>query len=360
MSTTADQATSREEETQQPASGPRTGSGRRVLRQLWRWARNTLLVLVALVALAVLAGQVQQFRLARAYPPPGELVQVGDHRLHVVRAGDGPTVVFENGPGGMGIDWSLVTPEVSGFAATIAYDRAGIGWSEPAGGSRDIATIVSELKQMLQATGAPSPYVLVGHSYGGLIVRAYAYTYPDDVAGLVLVDAAHEDQFEVYPEEYAANAENLGETMGNLRWAYRVITGSGIPALLGAATKDVSQHLPAELGEAREAATLMDSSHSVAATDEMAALDSSLDHVKQIRVPLGDIPVVILSHGRLVDAGVPEGLEEEVEAAWQAMQVDLLGISTDSDLRIADQSGHNIHVEQPQLVIEAVREILAR
>lgn len=360
MSTTANKTTSHKEEPLQPEAAPRPGAVRRVLRRLLKWARNALLVLVALVVLVVLAGQVQQFRLARAYPPPGELVQVGDHKLHVMRAGEGPTVVFENGPGGMGIDWSLVMPEVSEFATTIAYDRAGLGWSEPASGSRDIATLVTELNQMLQATGATPPYVLVGHSYGGLIVRAYAYTYPEDVAGLVLVDAAHEDQFEIYPEEYAAKAENIGQQMASLRLVYRLVTGSGVPALLGAATKDVSQHLPTELGEAREAATLIDSSHSVAATDEMTALPSSLDHVKQIRAPLGDIPVIILTHGRLIDAGVPEGLEEEVEAAWQAMQTNLLEISTDSSLTIAEQSGHNIHVEQPELVIEAIREVLGR
>jgi pimeloyl-ACP methyl ester carboxylesterase len=286
-------------------------------------------------------------------------VQVGDHRLHVMRSGSGPTVVFENGPGGIGLDWSLVVPEVAGFASTVAYDRAGLGWSEPTEGPRDIATLVDELKSMLGATGAEPPYVLVGHSYGGLIVRAFAYTYPEDVAGLVLVDAAHEDQFDFYPEEYAAKGQNMGQMMARLRFVFRLANGSGIPALLNVSAP-IADKLPDEIGAARAAVGLMDSSQAVATTDEMAALLLSFDHVRSIREPLGDIPVRIITHGRApgAEAGIPPGLEVEVEAAWHEMQRDLLNISADSRLEVASRSGHDIHVEQPEPVIDAIREIL--
>lgn len=331
------------------------------LRRVRRWIRNALLVLLAVTAVGVVVGQLQTMRLARAYPAPGELVQVGDRLVHVIRSGQGPTVVFENGPGGMGIDWSLVASDVSGFAATIAYDRAGLGWSEAAGGPRDITALVAELKQTLEAIGAPAPYVLVGHSYGGLIVRAFAYTYPEDVAGLVLVDAAHEEQLHYYPEQYAAKAETMGEMMGRLRWVYRVVVGSGIPALFPSSfTTPVGAKLPAELAAARTAVAVADSSQAVASTDEMAALTISFDQVRRIRRPLGDIPVRIITHGKAAgsEAGVPAGLEDEVEAAWQAMQQDLLGISTDSSLEVAQKSGHDIHVEQPELIVHTIRELV--
>ncbi len=342
-----------------PSPSPR----RRRLRRLGRWLRNGLLVVPPVLALAVLAGQIQQARLTRAFPAPGEMIQVGDHMLHVIRSGEGPTVVFENGPGGMGLDWSLVMPSVSEFGTTVAYDRAGLGWSEPTEGPRDIAHLVEDLKVMLDSIETAGPYVLVGHSYGGLIVRAFAYAYPDEVAGLVLVDAAHEDQLDFYPSEYAAKAESMGQMMARMRWVYRAVSGSGIPALFPSMMSNpVADKLGSEVATARRAATVMDSSHSVASTDEMAALLVSLGQVREMRGPLGDIPVRIISHGRPVgaDAGVPPGLEEAVEEAWQSMQRDLLDISTDTRLEVAEDSGHDIHLEQPGLVVAAVRELLER
>ena len=341
----------------EPAS-PRRGR----LRRWRRWFRNALLLVPPVLVLAVLAGQIQQVRLARAYPAPGEMIHVGDQMLHVIRSGDGPTVVFENGPGGMGLDWSLVVPHVSEFGTTVAYDRAGLGWSEPSERPRDIVHLVEDLKAMLDSIEAPAPYVLVGHSYGALIVRAFAYTYPGEVAGLVLVDAAHEDQLDFYPREYAAKAESMGQMMARLRWVYRAVSGSGIPALFPSMMSNpVADKLGSELAAARRAATVIDSSHSVASTDEMAALLVSLDQVRGIRRPLGDMPVRIISHGRPVgaEAGVPNGLEEAVEEAWQNMQRDLLDISTDTRLEVAEDSGHDIHLEQPDLVVATIRELVS-
>jgi pimeloyl-ACP methyl ester carboxylesterase len=321
---------------------------------------------LVLTLVGILAGQIQQVRLQRAHPATGELIDVGGHRLHVIRSGDGPTVVFENGPGGMALDWTLAQNELAGGVTTVAYDaydRAGMGWSEVGPRPRDVTTIVDELHTALAASGSPAPYVLVGHSYGGLIIRAYAYTYPDEAAGLVLVDAAHEDQFDIYPAAYAAKADNLATAMGRLRGVYRAVTGSGIPALFAGSFPDpVADRLPTETATARRAATLMDSSHATTATDEMVALADSLNHVRRIRVPLSGLPVVVIRHGRTMgqEAGVPAGLEDEVEAAWRRMQDDLATISTDSRLVVADGSGHDIHLERPELVTDAIRDVVAR
>jgi pimeloyl-ACP methyl ester carboxylesterase len=332
-------------------------------RRLRRWARNALIVVLTVTLIGVVAGQIQKARLSRMYPAPGELVRVGDRNVHVLRSGQGPTVVFENGPGGIGVDWTLVATEASRFATTIAYDRAGLGWSEPSVGPRDIATLVAELKQTLEGAEAPAPYVLVGHSYGGLIVRAYAYTYPEDVAALVLVDAAHEDQLTFYPEEYAAKAQTMGEMMGRLRWLYRAVVGSGIPALFHSSfAPPVTAQLPPDLAAARAAVAVVDSSQAVTSTDEMSSLMTSFDHVRKIRRYLDETPVRVITHGRPAgsEAGVPAGLEEEVEAAWQAMQRDLLTISTDARMVVAEESGHDIHVGQPDLIVDMIREVLDR
>lgn len=345
-----------------PWTFARSPRWRRATRNLPRWIRNGLLGLLGLVLAATLAGRVKQARLQRAYPAPGRLVDVGGHRLHVRQAGaGGPTVVFENGQGGMALDWHYVQPEIAAQSATLAYDRAGMCWSDPGPGPRNVTVLVDELRAALHAAGAPTPYVLVGHSLGGLIVRAYAHTYPDEVAGLVLLDATHEDLPEAYPAAFTAKADAMAEAMRRLRRVFAAVNASGIPALFASAYPDpVASKLPEDVADVRRAVKFMDASTAVSAVDEMIALRHSLDHVRHNRQPLGDIPVVVLTHDKAAGAedGVPDGLGEDVEAAWQAMQEDLATISTNARLIVADDSGHFIHVERPDLVIDAVRQVL--
>ncbi|WP_165491749.1 alpha/beta fold hydrolase [Egibacter rhizosphaerae] len=341
------------------ARRPRWG---RATRNLLRWIRNGMLGLLGLLSAATLAGRVQQARLQRAHPAPGGLVDVGGHELHVLQAGaGGPTVVFENGQGGMALDWHYVQPEIAAQSATLAYDRAGMGWSEPGPGPRDLPVLVDELRAVLHEAGAPTPYVLVGHSLGGPIVRAYAHTYPDEVAGLVLLDATHEDQFETFPAAFTAKADAMAEAMRRQRRVIAAVNASGIPALFASAYPDpVASKLPAEVADARRAVKFMDASTVVSAADEMIALRDSLDHLRRSRQSLGDIPVVVLPAGKALgaEAAVPEGLEGDVEAARQTMQEDLATVSTNARRVVADGSGHFIHVERPDLVTDAVRQVL--
>lgn len=132
----------------------------------------------------------------RTLPPPGQLVGVRGHRLHIncVGAGD-PTVILEASNGGMSAHWAMVQQEVAKGTRVCAYDRAGLGWSEPSSEPRDAAHISRDLHSLLANAGIQGPYVLVGHSYGGLYVRVYADMYPNEVAGLVLVDSSHPAQF---------------------------------------------------------------------------------------------------------------------------------------------------------------------
>jgi pimeloyl-ACP methyl ester carboxylesterase len=127
---------------------------------------------------------------ANADPMPGQLIDVGGHRLHLSCTGSGsPTVVLEPGGGGMSSDLGLVTPAVARDTRVCSYDRAGRGWSEPADSPQDATQIATDLHTLLDRGDVPGPYVLAGHSFGGLYVLTFAATYPDEVAGMVLVDS---------------------------------------------------------------------------------------------------------------------------------------------------------------------------
>ena len=155
-------------------------------------------LVVTLLVLAV-AGAIYQAiateRAERAYPPPGEMVDVRGYSLHINCAGQGsPTVVLDAGSGGFSAQWVRVQREVSDTTRVCAYDRAGMGWSEMGPEPRDAKQISSELHTLLKGAGIEGPFVLVGHSFGGLYTRTYAARYPDEVAGVVLVDSSSPKQ----------------------------------------------------------------------------------------------------------------------------------------------------------------------
>src|ERR1043166_103626 len=154
--------------------------------------------------------------------PPGRLVDVGGWRLHLNCTGEAkpgaPTVILEAGVGDFSVEWSLVQPGVAGFARVCSYDRAGDGWSDLGPHPRTMHQIVYELHTLLERAGERPPYVLVGHSYGGWLVRLYQATYPAEVAGMVLVEAGADNPWRMLPD-------------GRLLRAADLATGRPIPAI---------------------------------------------------------------------------------------------------------------------------------
>jgi len=268
-------------------------------------------------------------------PPPGAHIWVGDHRLHLDCRGAGsPTVVLDSGLGGNSLDWTLVQPEVAAFTRTFAYDRAGYAWSDPGPLPRDGLRIVNDLELLLGSLAAP--YVLVGHSFGGLIVQLYARQNPQKIAGLVLVDSTHEEQFR--------RLEEAAASPGKSRWALVVVHDSYY----------VSEGLPEEIR--RLAAAFSTRAQSI------VALRSELSYLRRnlSRPPAGgrlpDVPLVVISHRVAVpDAPTREDRWAEM---WMEMQRDLAARAPRSKHVIAQTGNHDVHIREPRIVVDAVRDIV--
>lgn len=202
-----------------------------LLRRLWRWLRRGLLVLVGVIVALGLVGAVYQVlaeaRDMRAYPPPGQLIDIGGYKLHIHCLGNPastPTIVLEAGLGGTSVDWVYVHHNLAASVRVCAYDRAGYGWSELGPNPRDAEHVAAELHTLLQRANIRPPYVLVGHSFGGIYLRVYTAHYPDEVIGVALIDSSH-------PEQMTRSAEGQAMYQSNLRLAqiFPIAARLGLP-----------------------------------------------------------------------------------------------------------------------------------
>ncbi|PYR18212.1 MAG: hypothetical protein DMF94_20910 [Acidobacteria bacterium] len=204
---------------------------------MWRWTMRIFAVLGAFLIVAALSGATYQWLATRkelaATPPPGHLVDIGAYRLHLWCTGDGaPAVILDTGLGGSSADWGFVQPDVARFTRACSYDRAGMGYSDPGPSPRTARRIASELAELLVRSGIGGPVVLVGASIAGFDVRVFASDHPERAAGLVLVDAFHEDQAHEVPQ--MARFVPLLSTIGVLR-LFGVSFGQRIESLAPAA-----------------------------------------------------------------------------------------------------------------------------
>ena len=264
---------------------------------------------------------------------PGLLVPVGEHRLHLTCKGSGaPAVILDAGLGGNSLEWSRVQPVLAQRFMTCAYDRAGYGWSEGGPLPRTSERIVFELNVLLRNAAIPSPYVLVGHSFGGLNVRLYASYYPDQVAGLVLVDAAHENQF----DEMAMSGDLGSLPVGS---NFFLTSIPGVPRNLPSSVQSLAQEMNAQYKTHR------------AFRGELSGFRVSAAQVK--RATISDaIPMAVLTRGLRVWPQTEVG--DRMELAWRNLQVDLARNGRDTRHIIAENSGHYVHLDEPALVVEAV------
>jgi pimeloyl-ACP methyl ester carboxylesterase len=326
-----------------------------VRSRLWQWTKRVIAGMVGLVLVLLLAGVVFQFVMtridARTYPAHGDLVEVGGYSLHLYCTGElgAPTVVVDSGLGGTILDWQLVQPEVAKFARVCTYDRAGMGWSEAGSQPRTSRQIVRELHALLGNAGVEGPYVLVGHSFGGTNMQVYASQYPDEVAGMVLVDSALED------EEAVTLTRSLQPSPLLLK-VYATIGLTRLPYTLGAETPGLTSP---EL-EDEQAAISSHRKHIFAIADETSSLEESFAENRAHPMALGDRPLMVLTAGSVQTEGT--GLSPEqadrLDKLHSESQATLTRRSENAKQIIVEDSGHYIQIEQPALVIDAVRHVV--
>jgi pimeloyl-ACP methyl ester carboxylesterase len=296
-----------------------------------RIAKVLLWSIVALLVLAV-AGAIYQSiatgRAERAYPPPGEMVDVGGYSLHITCVGQGnPTVILDAGSGLFSAQWVRVQREVSDTTRVCAYDRAGMGWSEMGPDPRDAGRITSELHTLLGEAGIGGPYVLVGHSFGGMYVQTYAARYPEEVAGVALVDSSTDpDQFSQGPE--AQDSQEPQEQKSTLV-SQLVRFGISLPARLGivrllSKLDPASPELPPKQRAQTDALTPSTREFTTYVLEFLAPTQTL-----RLGTPgsLGNKPLAVVTAG-------------ESEPGWLEHQDKLATLSSDSIHRVAQGATH--------------------
>ncbi len=294
----------------------------------------------------------------------GRMVDIGRRRRMFVSemgSGEGPTVIFESGIGSTSQNWAHIQELVSQFAYSVSYDRLGLGWSTPAVSERIPSKIVEELRSMLQAAGIAPPYLLVGHSFGGLVARYFAAEYPDEVVGAILVDAMRTDE---WPPVDESQRKLLARGVQLTGWGVP-IAYSGIARLTttsffcrsGKFTNlfarvtgghNVLDRVTSELNKMPQATWPIVAAH----WSNPAYFRGMSAHIQGVpgtvmemleATPIVGMPVVLLT------PGLPKAISTE----------DLQKIGPNAEQLIVEKSGHWLHLDEPELVVRVIRDMMA-
>jgi len=327
--------------------------------------------LLGITLLVALLGVVYQtlgsHRDGKVYPPPGRLVDLGSHRLHLLELGQGsPTILLEAGLMSTVLSWSDLQRELSLSFRVVSYDRAGLGWSDLGPMPRTADRIVDELHAMLERAAIPPPYVLVGHSFGGLTMPLFAARYPEEVAGMVLVDPVVPAEWNP-PSEHDRKLTRIGATVcrraaflariGLIRFVAFLLTTSakkpasylvrlisrGTPDEAGSVSSPWFSALPAN-EKTMASVFWVQPKFALTIASQLENLPASAARVGQLD-KFCDKPVVILSART-----APEGRRKEHAAMAGRLPL--------GDHVLAGNSNHWIMQEEPDLVIRAIEKVV--
>ena len=317
--------------------------------------KGILLLLITLLIVGVAYEQISRINAEGNLPAHGDFVDVGGHKLHYYKQGTGgPTVVFESAfdPAGH-LQWFNIQNKISSFATSISYDRAGLMWSERGNNPKTGKFIAKELHTLLEKSGAAKPYILVGHSLGGTLVRSYVAQYPQDVAGVLLIDSTHPRMQDFLPAEIykmliagmPGSLLKFANEVGLLRQMFK----NRYPAQ--PEYDYLNTLMPALLFKSADA-ILEEQDQLPAILQETSKIDS-----------FGDIPLIVMSatdRDRYDSMSSDTKFKNELIDAEVKMQKDLLGLSSNSEQILVANSGHYINEDQPDAIINALKIMIAK
>jgi len=337
----------------------------------------SVFIRVIRVRLLILGGWAAAFGLtsqtrAQTQPPfpaPGRMVDIGGWKVHLNCTGDAkpnqPTIILEAGAGDFSVEWALVQPRVAEFARVCSYDRAGDGWSEMGPYPRTMHQLVYELHTLMEKAGDKGPFVLVAQSFGGVVARLYQSTYPNDVAGMTLIDAGRLDPLRyINGSLVRLNETATGRPIPPVK-TDSPLRESDIPANARQQMEAGARSLVTRANESRDKLpddakrmrvwALGTIKHVAAYVNPFEAEELALmiAAVKDKEYPLGDLPLTVITAGR---AQYDDAQMQQDHARSQAAMARL---SRNGKQIVATESGHHVHIDQPQLVTDAIRDLLA-
>ena len=284
---------------------------------------------VFLVVLAI-AGMIYQTAATEAdqrkYPAPGLLVNVNGIKMHIDCMGQGsPTIVLDHAGGGSSLDWALIQPQLAEHTRVCAYDRAGFGWSDYSPAPRTLAQQVRELHELLKGANEPGPYLLVGHSYGARVDRVFAATYPNEVAGMVLLDPGILYDDPRYPAQAHAQQNSENTMIRVAGW----LSPFGLVRLLQPVMSNPTFDLS-------EQARLVNASFSAKSTywqslnDQIDVLPRVFEEEHQVTT-LGDLPLLVL---------ISTEPEDATHKVWTQANMEIAALSTQGSYRLVEGATH--------------------
>ena len=319
-----------------------------------RWFGRIFFLLIALLVGAFVLNSVLIARDNRRFPPPGDLVDIGGHQLHIWCQGTGrPTVIVDNGAADWSISWWGLQAQIAEQTRICTYDRAGLGWSEAGQLPRTSDVLVAELETLLVNADIEPPYVLAGHSLGGYNVRLFAERNPEMVAGIVFVEAAHPEQWERFPERVN---QLLAEQVDTMEIGTR-LAPFGLLRLAPLARAEMEDGLqPAYV------ASMVRPKAIRAAWSEVG--NGAVSATQAARVTtLGDLPIAVVTGAESFETfrpmiSDPDFPYEEANEVWMILQTELAQLSSNSRHFVSPTANHDINFTDPELVIEAIMHVV--
>ncbi|WP_067843326.1 alpha/beta fold hydrolase [Amphibacillus sediminis] len=312
-----------------------------------RWPKAVLIILLVLVV-SVIAGSIYQDRSKQAeaiqYPPLGTIVEVEGQQMHVYAQGEGDmTIVLASGHGTENpyVDFYPLHEKLSEQARVVVYDRFGYGWSDQTSVSRDIDTITQELHTLLHESGEKGPYLFVAHSIASLEAIRFAQTHPDEVAGIVLLDAGNPTFYETYETPSKAVQKSM-QTLKNTGVLRMLSNIESVADTLLQPEEGYGQHIPESLKKLQLAMFLKNFSNDTV-IDEMLLLQSNAKKVIDAG-DLGDLPLIWFT----------SGINQQAIKGWAESQEALAEWSTNNKQMILDSAGHYVHHHEPGIIIEEI------